>query len=184
MKLKKPWVWREDCAMYNHPTEVPYQPYPFYWYRVTGLEVELVKQISKTCGVVQAYNEWIPSEAPVPKAPVQDSIKSVDEMYLDRRSWLTLGEVINDPIEQLAEFTWGDTTTKLEYTPDGQLFSMRQYIGGKIIYLAEYSYHKKKDRYFAYHYQNSNGAICQKVGTNWDYIKGKPLITKQYGKRK
>jgi uncharacterized protein YcfL len=61
MKLSKPWVWRENAVIYTHPSQVIHEPYPFYWYRATGLQIELVKQVSKFCGIVQDWNEYIVS---------------------------------------------------------------------------------------------------------------------------
>jgi hypothetical protein len=182
MKLSKPWVWRENAIIYTHPSEVEHQPYPFYWYRVTGLQIELIKQIDKFCGVVQAVNEFIPTpkEVVVEDAPVL----SVEDMYVDRRSWLTLGEVPFDPIDQIENYVWGNKRVQLSFTPDGQLFSRKEWINDQISSTAAFSYQKKKDRYFASCYVNSDGVHCQKIDKGWDWISGKPLIEKKYGKRK
>ena len=99
MKLAKPWVWREEAIIYTHPSEVIHQPYPFYWYRATGLQIELIKQVSKFCGIVQDWNEYIPEPKEV--AAEETPVLSVEDMYIDRRSWMTLGEVPYDPIDQL-----------------------------------------------------------------------------------
>jgi len=179
MKLAKPWDWNENAIMYTHPSEVVHEPYPFYWYRVTGLQIELIKQISKFCGVVQAVNEFLPTPKDLEAAPVL----SVEDMYIDRRSWLTLGEVPYDPIDQIENYTWGNKRVQLSFTPDGQLFERKEWINDQISSTAAFSYHKKKDRYFATHYQNSNGVKCRKVEKRWDWDSSKPLTEKKYGKR-
>ena len=178
MKLSKPWVWREDAVIYNHPSEVIQQPYPFYWYRTTGLQIELVKQVSKFCGIVQDSNEYI-VEAVVEATPVL----SVEDMYIDRRSWLTLGEVPFDPIDQIENYTWGNRRVQLTFTPDGQLFERKEWDYDQVSFVAQYSYSKKKDRYFANYYRNSDGVECNKIDKGWNWIIGKPIIDKRYGKR-
>jgi len=181
MKLLKNWQWREDAIIYTRAWEVVHQPYPFYYYLVDGLKIELRKQVSKYCAVIQSENEFIPN--PVVVSPV-DPIPTTEDIYVDHRSWLTLGEVPHDPIDQISEFTWGNATTKMEFTGDGKLYSIRQYLDGKIIYVGQFNYNKKKDRYFVSSYQNSLGVNCKKIDTGWDWISGKPLIEKKYGKRK
>ena len=179
MKLLKNWQWREDAIIYTRAWEVVHQPYPFYYYLVDGLKIELRKQVNKYCAIVQDENEFIPN--PV---VVSDTIPTTEDLYIDHRSWLTLGEVPNDPIDQISEFTWGNATTKMEFTGDGKLYSIRQYLDGKIIYVGQFNYNKKKDRYFVSGYQNSLGVNCKKIDTGWDWISGKPIIEKKYGKRK
>ena len=181
MKLLKNWQWREEAIIYTRAWEVVHQPYPFYYYLVDGLKIELRKQVSKYCAVIQDENEFIPN--PVVVSPV-DPIPTTEDIYVDHRSWLTLGEVPHDPIDQISEFTWGNATTKMEFTGDGKLYSIKQYLDGKIIYVGQFNYNKKKDRYFVSGYQNSLGVNCKKIDTGWDWISGKPLIEKKYGKRK
>jgi hypothetical protein len=181
MKLVKEWIWKPEASIYEHSSQVVHYAYPFYWYRVYGNEIELVKQISKNVGIVQDWNSLVQDQ---PEVVAPEVVSSIEDMYVDHRSWLTLGEVSSDPIDQVAEFTWGDTTTKLEYTPDGQLYSVRHYVDGKIVYVGQYSYAKKKDRYFATRYQNSLGVECNKIDKGWNWISGKPVIEKKYGKRK
>ena len=181
MKLLKNWQWREEAIIYTRAWDVVHQPYPFYYYLVDGLNIELRKQVSKYCAVIQDENEIIPN--PVVVSPV-DPIPTTEDIYVDHRSWLTLGEVPHDPIDQISEFTWGNATTKMEFTGDGKLYSIRQYLDGKIIYVGQFNYNKKKDRYFVSGYQNSLGVNCKKIDTGWDWISGKPLIEKRYGKRK
>lgn len=183
MKLAKPWDWNENAIMYTHPSEVVHEPYPFYWYRVTGLKIELIKQINKFCGVVQAENEWIKEveiEQPVDNTPTL----SVEDMYIDRRSWLTLGEVPFDPIDQIENYVWGNRRVQLSFTSDGQLFERKEWINDQISSWGHYHYTKKKDRYFATWYKNSDGVECNKIDKGWNWISGKPLIEKKYGKRK
>jgi hypothetical protein len=180
MKLLKNWQWREDAIIYTRAWDVVHQPYPFYYYLVDGLKIELRKQVSKYCAVVQDENEFIPN----PVVVVAEPIPTTEDIYIDHRSWLTLGEVPHDPIDMNVEYTWGNTTTKMEFTGDGKLYSIRQYLDGKIIYVGQFNYNKKKDRYFVSGYQNSLGVNCKKIDTGWDWISGKPLIEKKYGKRK
>lgn len=182
MKLSKPWVWRENAIIYTHPSEVEHQPYPFYWYRATGLQIELVKQVSKYCGIVQDSNEYIKEPEIVQAEPV--AISSVEDMYIDRRSWLTLGEVPYDPIDQLETYVWGNRKVQLSFTPDGQLFERKEWEYDQLTFVSQYSYSKKKDRYFATRYKNSDGVECNKIDKGWNWISGKPLIEKRYGKRK
>jgi hypothetical protein len=180
MKLLKNWQWREDAIIYNYPSEVIHQPYPFYWYRATGLQIDLVKQVSKYCGIVQDSNEFIPT----PVVAVAEPIPTTEDIYVDHRSWLTLGEVPHDPIDQISTFVWGTRKVQLSFTPDGKLFERREWSYDQPTYTAQFSYSKKKDRYFANHYKNSEGVECKKIDTGWDWISGKPLIEKRYGKRK
>jgi len=180
MKLLKNWQWREDAIIYTRAWDVVHQPYPFYYYLVDGLKIELRKQVSKYCAVVQDENEFIPN----PVVSPVDPIPTTEDIYIDHRSWLTLGEVPHDPIDMNVEYTWGNATTKMEFTGDGKLYSIRQYLDGKIIYVGQFNYNKKKDRYFVSGYQNSLGVNCKKIDTGWDWISGKPLIEKRYGKRK
>ena len=179
MKLSKPWVWRENAVIYNHPSEVEHQPYPFYWYRATCLQIELVKQVSKFCGIVQDSNEYI-VEAVVEATPVL----SVEDMYIDRRSWLTLGEVPYDPIDQIETYVWGNRKVQLSFTGDGQLYERKEWDYDQVTFVAQYSYSKKKDRYFANYYRNSDGVECNKIDKGWNWISGKPIIDKRYGQRK
>ena len=180
MKLLKPWVWRENAVIYNHPSEVIHQPYPFYWYRATGLQIELVKQVSKYCGIVQDWNEYIHEQLPVVEPT---AVSSVEDMYIDRRSWLTLGEVPFDPIDQIETYSWGNRKVQLTFTPDGQLYERKEWANDQISFVSQYSYSKKKDRYFATYYKNSDGVECNKIDKGWNWISGKPLIEKRYGKR-
>ena len=178
MKLLKPWVWREDAVIYTSAFDVVHQPYPFYWYRATGLQIELVKQVSKFCGIVQDSNEYI-VEAVVETTP----ILSVEDMYIDRRSWLTLGEVPFDPIDQIETYVWGNRKVQLSFTSDGQLYERKEWDYDQVTFIAQYSYSKKKDRYFANYYKNSDGVECNKIDKGWNWITGKPIIEKRYGKR-
>jgi len=180
MKLLKNWQWREEAIIYTRAWDVVHQPYPFYYYLVDGLKIELRKQINKYCAVIQAENEFIPT----PVAVVADPIPTTEDIYVDHRSWLTLGEVPHDPIDQISTFVWGTRKVQLSFTPDGKLFERREWLYDQPTYTAQFSYSKKKDRYFANHYKNSEGVECKKIDTGWDWISGKPLIEKKYGKRK
>ena len=180
MKLLKNWQWREEAIIYTRAWDVVHQPYPFYYYLVDGLKIELRKQVSKYCAVIQDENEFIPTPVVAPL----EAIPTTEDIYVDHRSWLTLGEVPHDPIDMNVEYTWGNATTKMEFTGDGKLYSIKQYLDGKIIYVGQFNYNKKKDRYFVSGYQNSLGVNCKKIDTGWDWISGKPLIEKKYGKRK
>ena len=104
-------------------------------------------------------------------------------MYIDRRSWLTLGEVPYDPIDQIENYTYGNRRVQLSFTPDGQLFERKEWVNDQISFIAQYNYSKKKDRYFANYYKNSDGVECNKIDKGWNWITGKPLIEKKYGKR-
>ena len=181
MKLSKPWVWRENAVIYTHPSQVIHEPYPFYWYRATGLQIELVKQVSKFCGIVQDWNEYVPE--PIPVEAVEAPVLSVEEMYIDRRSWMTLGDVPYDPIDQIENYTYGNRRVQLSFTPDGQLFERKEWVNDQISFIAQYNYSKKKDRYFANYYKNSDGVECNKIDKGWNWITGKPIIEKKYGKR-
>jgi hypothetical protein len=180
MKLLKNWQWREDAIIYTRAWEVVHQPYPFYYYLVDGLKIELRKQINKYCAVIQAENEFIPN----PVVAVSEPIPTTEDIYVDHRSWLTLGEVPHDPIDQISTFVWGTRKVQLSFTPDGKLFERREWLYDQPTYTAQFSYSKKKDRYFANHYKNSEGVECKKIDSGWDWISGKPLIEKRYGKRK
>lgn len=180
MKLLKNWQWREEAIIYTRAWDVVHQPYPFYYYLVDGLKIELRKQINKYCAIVQDHNEFI---RPEPVALVE-AIPTTEDIYVDHRSWLTLGEVPHDPIDQISTFVWGTRKVQLSFTPDGKLFERREWSYDQPTYTAQFSYSKKKDRYFANHYKNSEGVECKKIDTGWDWISGKPLIEKKYGKRK
>jgi hypothetical protein len=181
MKLSKPWVWRENAVIYTHPSQVIHEPYPFYWYRATGLQIELVKQVSKFCGVIQDCNYYVTEQSNVTE--VEAPVLSVEDMYIDRRSWMTLGDVPYDPINQIENYTWGNKRVQLSFTPDGQLFERKEWYYDQITFVAQYNYSKKKDRYFANYYKNSDGVECNKIDKGWNWITGKPIIEKKYGKR-
>jgi hypothetical protein len=69
------------------------------------------------------------------------------------------------------------------FTPDGQLFTAKLGVKDKLTYWAAIDYSKKKDRYFATRYKNSNGVECNKIEKGWNWISGKPVIEKKYAKR-
>ena len=183
-KLRKPWDWRDCPIYYGSSLEWIKDQYefPFYWYRQQGKEIELVKQINRFCGVVQDSNTWVEIPAPQVEAPVAP----VEDMYLDRRSWLTLGEVPYDPIDQLSTFVWGEKKVQLSYTGDGQLYNRKEWVNDQLTYGSAMIYTRKKDRFFASHYWNTDGVECNKIEKGWNWIKGKPMIEKKqfYGKRK
>ena len=181
MKLSKPWVWRENAVIYTHPSQVIHEPYPFYWYRATGLQIELIKQVSKFCGIVQDWNEYIKPE-PIPLEAVEAPVLSIQDMYIDRRSWLTLGEVPYDPIDQIENYTWGNKRVQLSFTPDGQLFERKEWVNDQIVYTAQFRYRKAMN-YSACSYRNSLGVVVIKDSLGWRWDSGKPLIEKKYGKR-
>lgn len=183
MKLAKDWIWKPEASIYEHSSQVVHYAYPFYWYRVYGNEIELIKQVSKFCGIVQDWNSLI-EDHPLVAAPVVEAVSSVEDMYIDRRSWLTLGEVPFDPIDQISTFIWGNRKVQLSFTPDGQLFERKEWYYDQPTYTARFGYSKKKDRYFATHYKNSDGVECNKIDKGWNWIAGKPVIEKKYGKRK
>lgn len=179
MKLYKPWVWRENAIMYDHPSKVVHEPYPFYWYRVTDLEIELVKQISKNCGVVQDWNHYVKPE------PVTEliAVSVIEDMYIDHRSWLTLGEVPIDPIDPITTFIWGNKKVQLSFTPDGKLLERKEWVNDQIKHNSWFGYALVKDRYFADRYYSSDGIACNKSPFGWNWTKGKPTIEKkQYEK--
>jgi hypothetical protein len=177
MKLAKPWDWRPNTPFYNHPSEVVHERYPFYWYRVTGLQIELVKQISLYFGVVQAENFYVDDKPAV-------NLSSTEDMYIDQRSWLTLGEYTHDPIDPISVFNWGDKKVELCFTPDGQLFTAKEWVKDKLTYWAALDYSKKKDKYFVNRYRNMQGVEAVKSDGTWNWISGKPVIDKKYGQRK
>jgi len=150
MKLLKNWQWREDAIIYTRAWDVVHQPYPFYYYLVDGLKIELRKQINKYCAVVQDENEFMPF----------------------------------DPIDQISTFVWGTRKVQLSFTPDGQLYERKEWSHDQITFKSLFEYSKKKDRYFARHYSNSDGVDCYKHDGGWQWNTGKPLIEKRYGKRK
>jgi hypothetical protein len=133
---------------------------------------------------VQDSNEYIVEAAPEVVVVEPTAVSSVEDMYIDRRSWLTLGEVPFDPIDQIENYTWGNRRVQLSFTPDGQLYERKEWTNDQISFISQYSYSKKKDRYFATYYKNSDGVECNKIDKGWNWISGKPLIEKRYGKRK
>lgn len=177
MKLSKPWDWRPDAELYNNISDVVHTPYPFYWYWVQGDEIELVRQISKFCGIAQDSNSLI-SDKPVEVEPVY----STEDMYQDRRSWIILGPVPYDPIDQISTFVWGNKKVQLSFAPDGQLYERKELINDQINYTSNFEYNKSKGRYFASYYKNSLGVEASKITDHWNWISGKPLITKKHGK--
>jgi len=134
---------------------------------------------------VQDENEFIPNPVIGLIDNVVDSIVTpVEEMYIDRRSWMTLGDVPFDPIDQISTFVWGTRKVQLSFTPDGQLYERKEWSNDQITFKSLFEYSKKKDRYFARHYSNSDGVDCYKHDGGWQWNAGKPLIEKKYGKRK
>jgi hypothetical protein len=70
-------------------------------------------------------------------------------MYIDRRSWMTLGEVPFDPIDQIE--TIPGVTAKYNYLlhRTASYMSVRNGLRSDNFCIIQYSYSKKKDRYFA-----------------------------------
>jgi hypothetical protein len=175
MKLLKNWQWREEAIIYNYPSEVIHQPYPFYWYRATGLQIDLVKQVSKYCGIVQDSNEFIPNakeiEAVEPVVPEKEIDLSVSQEW---RSWITLGEVIEDPLPLENIFEYGNIKHIQYLTEDGKIKKVESYQNDKLLYTCNFEYKKIKGNSMWIEYTNSDGVKVirqkEKTGDNMKQV--------------
>ncbi len=114
--LEKEWQWNDHALMYFDAQRPVMQNFPFFWYHVHDRKVRLIKQISKTCGVIFAENRWIPEPE-----DIELTVKNLSSYYedndldsdtlteLERRSWCTLGQFLVDdyPNELLIEYPSG-----------------------------------------------------------------------------
>lgn len=212
MKLSKPWVWRENAIIYTHPSQVEHQPYPFYWYRATGLQIELIKQVSKYCGIVQDSNEYIVEAEIVQAEPIEPEKEIELSVSQEWRSWTTLGEVIEDPLPLENVFQYGNIKHIQHLTEDGKIKKVESYQNDKLLYSCNFEYKKIKGNSMWIEYTNSYGVKVirekEKTGDNMKqidkyvvrWISAKPVdrdrvvntkllnlrseIDKLYGKRK
>ena len=114
--LEKAWEWNDKILMYFDHQRPDMVNFPFWWYHIEGREIRLIKQVSKTFGVVFSENRWIPEVE-----EVEILVNSLDSYYQDhdldsdtlseieRRSWSTLGQYVIDdyPNELLIEYASG-----------------------------------------------------------------------------
>ena len=184
--LRKPWAWR-DCAIYYGSSlewiKDQYE-FPFYWYRQIDKNIELVKQISRFCGVVQDWNEWV-EVIPKPEYKIRD-VGILEENYLDRREWNTLGAYVPDPLPRELVIEHGTTKKLYELTEDGRYKTITHFKDGKIVYQVNMEYKKFENHLYPVHYYSSEKREVKRVGVNWQWISGRPYTEKKqfYGKRK
>jgi len=114
--LEKKWTWNDQILMYFDHQRPDMVNFPFWWYHIEDREIRLIKQVSKTFGVVFAENRWIPEPE-----DIELTVKNLSSYYedndldsdtlteLERRSWCTLGQFIVDdyPNELLIEYSSG-----------------------------------------------------------------------------
>lgn len=114
--LEKPWTWNDNALMYFDAQRPEMINFPFWWYHIHDREVRLIKQISKTCGVIFGENRWIPEVEDIGilttdlKGHYNKEDYDIDTINeLERRSWITLGQFVVDdyPNESLIEYPGG-----------------------------------------------------------------------------
>jgi len=176
--LEKPWDWNDQALMYFDTQRPVMEKFPFWWYHIEGREVRLIKQISKNCGVVFNENRWIEQDdrTTVEKLDNRNAFYEIDAetaTELERRSWMSLGE----PVDQ--EPTPKQVTI-VHPNGGGCIYTFHPVHGrmlqstwinqdGEIIYKAMYVYN---DKNFAVKYGNTLGDRWAKV---WDQEKKKYL---------
>jgi predicted transcriptional regulator len=184
--LRKPWAWRDCPIYYGSSLEWIKDKYefPFYWYRQIDKNIELVKQISRFCGVVQDWNEWV-EVIPKPENDIPE-VRPPDENYLDRREWNTLGAYVKDPLPRQMTIEHGTTKKIYELTEDGRYKSITYFKDGKIVYQCNMEYKKFENHLYPVHYYSSEKREVKRVGAHWQWISGRPYTEKKqfYGKRK
>lgn len=114
--LEKAWEWNDKILMYFDHQRPDMVNFPFWWYHIEGREIRLIKQVSKTFGVVFAENRWIPEVEDIGiltndlKGHYNNEDFDSDTLSeLERRSWVTLGQFVVDdyPNELLIEYPSG-----------------------------------------------------------------------------
>lgn len=180
-KLEKPWDWNEQAEMYYNNQRPTRTDYPFFWYKVEGDDIALIKQISKFCGVIHQENRWVivDERTVVEKLAKRNHMEEVDAetaTELERRSWMTLGEV------QDLEPTPKDVVISYENS-GGCIYKFHPVHGrlmqatwinadGEIIYKSMFVYN---DKHFAIKYGNTLKDRWAKV---WDKVKNRYIWTK------
>jgi hypothetical protein len=168
--LEKPWEWNEQALMYFDRQRPEMFRFPFWWYHIEGREVRLIKQISKNCGICFAENRWVEREATFAEQ-LQEKLATYEidaetASELERRSWMTLGEV--ESLEAAPK-----QVTIVHPNGGGCIYNFHPVHGrmlnctwinqdGEIIYKAMYVYNEK---HFAAQYGNTTGMRMHKV---WD----------------
>jgi len=169
--LEKPWVWNEQAIMYYDGQRPQRTDFPFWWYRVQDLEISLVKQISQNCGIIFHENRWIEYDErtvveKMAKRNVVEEMDSETATELERRSWMTLGEVEDlepTPKEVVINHPSGGGAIYRFHPVHGRLWQCTWINSeGEIIYKSMFEYN---DKHFAVKYGNSFGDRWAKV---WD----------------
>ena len=182
LQLERPWEWNEQAVIYYDGQRPDRTDYPFFWYKVEGLEIALVKQVDKFFGVIFQENRWVEVDdrTVVEKLAKRNHVDDLDletATELERRSWMTLGEVSDlepTPREVIISHESGGHCIYKFHPVHGRL-SQTTWINdcGEIIYKAMFEYN---DKHFAVKYGNTLGDRWAKV---WDKVKNK-YIWKQW----
>jgi hypothetical protein len=179
--LENPWDWNDHALMYFDAQRPVMINFPFFWYHIHEREVRLIKQISKTCGVIFGENKWIEVDerTTVEKMDKRNAYFETDTetaSELERRSWNTLGEVVD--LEETPK-----QVTIVHPNGGGCIYTFHPVHGrvlqatwisqdGEIIYKAMYVYN---DKNFAVKYANTGGDKWEKV---WNKQKEKYIWDK------
>jgi hypothetical protein len=179
--LEKAWDWNDQALMYFDAQRPVMTNFPFFWYHIHEREVRLIKQISKTCGVIFAENKWIEIDerSTVEKMDKRNAFYEVDSetaTELERRSWMSLGEEINleETPKQVTIVHPNGGGCIYQFHPVHGRMLQATWISqdGEIIYKAMYVYN---DKNFAVKYGNTEG---DKWAKNWNKEKEKYLWQK------
>jgi hypothetical protein len=176
--LEKAWEWNDQALMYFDTQRPVMEKFPFWWYHIENNEIRLIKQVSKNFGVIFDENRWIEQDdrSTVEKLDNRNAFYEIDAetaTELERRSWMSLGE----PVDQ--EPTPKQVTI-VHPNGGGCIYTFHPVHGrmlqstwinqdGQIIYKAMYVYN---DKNFAVKYGNTLGDKWAKV---WDQEKKKYL---------
>ena len=176
--LQKEWTWRSDAEIYDEGQRPTRTDYPFWWYAVIGDEIELRKQVSKTFGIIFDSNKLVIQDlrSAVEKIDKKNSYYELDSetaSEIERRSWMTLGEVVEPeraPLEVTISHPSGGGAIYKFHPVHGRLWQTT-WINqdGEIIYKAMFEYN---DKHFSVKYGNSLGDRWARV---WDKEKSKYL---------
>jgi hypothetical protein len=180
-KLEKAWDWNEQAEIYYNNERPDRTDYPFWWYKVDGDDIYLIKQISKFCGVIQRENRYvlIDDRSTVEKLAKRNYVDDIDQetaSELERRSWYTLGEVQDlepTPREVVISHENGGGCIYRFHPVHGRMISCIWInADGETIYKSIFEYN---DKHYAVKYGNTLGDRWAKV---WEKEKNKYIWKK------
>ena len=180
-QLERPWDWNERAEMYYNNERPTRTDYPFWWYKVEGDDIYLIKQITKFWGVIHNQNKYvlIEDESLISNLAKKHYLEDVDNetaYELERRSWMTLGEVDDlekTPSEVVISYEGGGGCIYKFHPVHGRIVSCIWVdADGVIIYKSIFEYNHK---HYAVKHGNSLGDRWSK---DWDKQKEKYIWKK------